>query len=118
MRRSSELVAGAWWSVFGIILAILLLYLMVHFILLISLGFVLALIGIDGGERDLVEIIRSLVWEEHSPKELYHLLHIINTAIATLTLPIVGIGITLLYFDRRIRKEGFDIEMRVTHNLV
>ena len=118
MRRSSELVAGAWWRVCSLIVVIIFLVLMIQWILLISFVLILPLVGIDGGERDLVELIRSLVWEEHSPKERYHLLHIINTAIATLTLPIVGIGITLLYFDRRIRKEGFDIEMRVTHNLV
>ena len=34
--------------------------------------------------------------------------------IATFTMPISAIGSTLLYFDLRIRKEAYDIEMRVT----
>ena len=36
-----------------------------------------------------------------------------NTIIDIFTMPILPIGITLLYFDQRIRKEGFDIEMMV-----
>lgn len=35
--------------------------------------------------------------------------------IAAIYFVLYAIGVTLLYFDLRIRKEGFDIEMRV-HN--
>ena len=37
-----------------------------------------------------------------------------NTIIDIFTMPILSIEITLLYFDQRIRKEGFDIEMMVS----
>lgn len=83
--------------------------------MLISFALILSLVGIDSDEEDVVELIQSLVWEEH--EKPYHLLHIISTAIEALTVPIMGIAITLLYFDQRIRKEAFDLEVRVTNNL-
>jgi hypothetical protein len=43
------------------------------------------------------------------------IMYIVYLGAETFTLPIYAIGVTLLYFDLRIRKEGFDIEMRV-HN--
>ena len=39
------------------------------------------------------------------------ILSCISLAITCLTLPMGIIGVTLIYFDRRIRKEGFDIEV-------
>jgi hypothetical protein len=48
-----------------------------------------------------------------------YIIHIlVNNVVASLILPLTPIGITLLYFDQRIRKEGFDIEMRVTNAAV
>ena len=38
----------------------------------------------------------------------------INLGIDIFTMPIWVIGGTLLYFNQRIRKEGFDIEMMAT----
>ena len=110
-RRSSELVKGAWWRVFGIMFAILLLSLMIQLILVTSSTLIFALSGI-AGEIDLLDIIRQTMWGPHAEIEgVLHLLHAIQSAISALTLPITAIGFTLLYFDRRIRNEGFDIEM-------
>ena len=118
LRRSGELVKGAWWRVFGIMVAILLIYLMIELILLTSSTLIFALSGI-ASEIDLLEVIRRTIWEPHGEIEgILHLLHAIQTAIAALTMPIPAIGFTLLYFDRRIRKEGFDIEMRVAKDEV
>lgn len=115
MKRSSELVAGAWGRVCSLIVVIFFLILTIQSILLISFVLILPLVGIDIREADVVELIQSVVWDEHESP--YHLLHIISTAIEALTVPIMGIAITLLYFDQRIRKEAFDLEMRVTNNL-
>ena len=41
----------------------------------------------------------------------YVLMYLINLGIDTFTMPIWVIGFTRLYFDQRIRKEGFDIEV-------
>ncbi len=111
LKRSSELVKGAWWRVFGIILAIWLIYFMIDVILITSATLIFASSGI-ASEVDLWEIIRQMLWEPHVQLEgILHLLHAIQTAISALTMPITAIGFTLLYFDLRIRKEGFDIEI-------
>jgi hypothetical protein len=110
-RRSGELVKGEWWHVFGIMFAIQLLSLMIDLILIASTTLIFALSGISG-EIDLLETIRRTIWEPHGEIEgILHLLHAIHTAIDALIMPITAIGFTLLYFDRRIRNEGFDIEM-------
>ncbi len=110
-RRSGELVKGEWWRVFGIMFAIQLLSVMIDLILIASTTLIFALSGI-AGEIDLLEMIRRTIWEPHGEIEgILHLLHAIHTVIDALIMPITAIGFTLLYFDRRIRKEGFDIEM-------
>ena len=43
------------------------------------------------------------------------LMYIICLGADTFAMPIWVIGDTLLYFNQRIRKEGFDIEMMATH---
>ena len=91
--------------------AIQLLSVMIDLILIASTTLIFALSGI-AGEIDLLEMIRRNIWEPHGEIEgILHLLHAIHTAINALIMPITAIGFTLLYFDRRIRKEGFDIEM-------
>ena len=44
----------------------------------------------------------------------YVMMCFINLGIDIFTMPIWVIGGTLLYFNQRIRKEGFDIEMMAT----
>ena len=44
----------------------------------------------------------------------YAIMYLINLGIDTFVMPIWVIGCTLLYFDQRIRKEGFDIEVMAT----
>ena len=45
----------------------------------------------------------------------YGMMCFINLGVDIFTMPIWVIGGTLLYFNQRIRKEGFDIEMMATH---
>ena len=111
LRRSSELVKGEWRRVFGMMFGIMLLSVMIELVFLISSAFIFALSGI-AGEVDFMEM-REVLWHNHSIKGAYHVWHIMTSAIETLKTPIEFIGFTLLYFDRRIRKEGFDIEMMV-----
>ena len=115
MRRSSELIKGAWGRVCSLIVVIFFLILTIQSILLISFALILSFVGIDIREADVVELIQWVIVEAH--RKPYHLLHIINAGIEALTMPIMGIAITLLYFDQRTRKEAFDLEMRVTNNL-
>ena len=115
LKRSSELVRGAWWKVFGVLFCILLLGFAIHIILEISLGCILILAKL-GGETDFMDIIQWSILNRaidstHLP--FYVIMTCTDLVLNTLVYPIWFIGVTLLYFDRRIRTEGFDIEMIV-----
>ena len=117
LRRSTELVRGTWWRVFGIMLAVSVIAFMISFILEVSFGFILTLIGvaeIEGGTP--WDTIRRLFIP--MPNEVgwfaYAIRRFVSVTLAGLAMPIGIIGSALLYFDLRIRKEAFDIEMQVT----
>lgn len=117
LRRSTELVRGTWWRVFGIMLAVSVIAFMISFILEISFGFILTLIGVAEVEGTTPwDTIRRLFIP--MPHEVgwfpYAIRRFVSVTIAGLAMPIGIIGSALLYFDLRIRKEAFDIEMQVT----
>ena len=121
LRRSSELVKGTWWRVFGILLAIFLLAFMIQTILQFSLLFVFGLTQAISGEGGLLQMFQRLFVPELTTWDglvNYIIQSVINYVVNSLMLPVGIIGSTLLYFDQRIRKEGFDIEMRVTDTVV
>ena len=118
LRRSTELVRGTWWRVFGIMLAVSVIAFMISFILEVSFGFILTLIG-------LAEIEGTTPWDMirrlfvSMPNEVgwfaYAIRRFVSVTLAGLAMPIGVIGSALLYFDLRIRKEAFDIEMQATN---
>ena len=143
LKRSSELVKGGWWHVFGMMLGITLLVSVVQSIPTFSLSF---FEGFEYGktvDEDLLdEVIQgneglpemlgrmylSILWSMLGfitvPKLAtwggfvsYVFRRCFSLAISCLMLPVGVIGVTLVYFDRRIRKEGFDIEMMVARKL-
>ena len=117
LRRSSRLVKGAWWRVFSIMSAIVMIALTIELIFLVFSTSIFALSGI-GGELDFLEMLRQTVWESHTQMDgRLHLLHAINTVIDALVGPIMAVGFTALYFDQRFRKEGYDIELMVSNKL-
>ena len=117
LRRSSELVKGTWWRVFGISVAIYLLGLMVMSVLFVGWGIVLSFAGVTESASVLRMVARVLSPRVNEVGWLSCIFqHLIIVSISTFsTLPIWGIGFALLYFDLRIRKEGFDIEMMVSN---
>lgn len=82
--RSRELARG----MVGHVLKALLLILVIYFAGVIVLGFVTASIGME--ERNM---------------------NLASSLLGVLIAPLLGVGITLIYYDLRIRKEGFDLEM-------
>ena len=115
LRRSSELVTGMWWRMFGTLLAILLLSTVVHAIIEISIGFILIATNLVS-EVDFIDILQWGLFGEsfESSTPLFHAISIvIHLVVYAISFPIWIIGITLLYFNQRIRKEGFDIEMQI-----
>lgn len=137
LKRSSELVNGGWWRVFGIMLGIFLLVSVIESIPGISMGVVEGLrygreIDEDlleeamQGEEDPLEILKrssaDILWSMlgfmSAPQittwiELfsYVIRNCFSLVITCLMLPVGIIGATLVYFDRRIRNEAFDIEV-------
>lgn len=112
LKRSSELVKGMWWRVFGMLLAILLLSTLVHAIIEISIGLVLIATNLVS-EIDFIDVFEwgllSVSFENSTP--LFHAIFTaIHLVVHAISFAIWIIGVTLLYFNQRIRKEGFDIE--------
>ena len=121
LRRSGELVKGTWWRVFGIMLGILLLAFMIQSILQFSLLFVFGVSQSTGGEGDLLTTLKQMFLPELTAWAglvRFAVQNVINNLVASLMLPVYLIGAVLLYYDSRIRKEGFDIEMRVSNDVV
>ena len=115
LRRSTELVKGTWWRAFGIMLAIFLIAIMIQFIFQASFLILAQVSGTE--ETTLLETLRRMYWP--APHEIewrsYAIQRFVIIGIAALTMPLGAIGSMLLYFDLRIRKEAFDIEMQVTN---
>jgi len=120
LRRSTELVKGTWWRVCGIITALLLIY---HAIQLITSTSIISLLFLIPGaveipqDADMLQTINVIV--DPAPHHVGWIVYTVRTcltnAIETLTLPIPAIGSTLLYYDLRIRKEAYDIEIQATN---
>ena len=117
-RRSRELISGRRWRVIGTVIAIFLLSLAIGFILRTVSAFLFVFMGLEGVGNFRETIQWMALWElptKLSESRLsYALMSLINLGIDTFTMPIWVIGCTLLYFDQRIRKEGFDIEVMAT----
>ena len=119
LRRSTELVKGTWWRVCGIMLAIFLISFMITFILGVSFEFLLSWIGVaepvepsnllERVQRLFMPTLEGIGWFSYTIRRL------IDMGLVALTMPIGVIGSTLLYFDLRIRKEAYDIEVQVTN---
>lgn len=115
LGRSKRLVRGTWRRVFGIVLAIILFLLAIIYILGSSFGVILALFGVfrDGSLMETVTSLFGFKYISDRPTSVdTSIMYLVYLAVETFALPIYAIGVTLLYFDLRIRKEGFDLEMR------
>ena len=109
LKRSRELVRGSWWRVFGIMLAIFLLSFMIETVLQFFLLFAFGFTEVISADDGLLEMFRRVVTPELTAWDglaAYVIHSLVNNAVASLILPLTPIGITLLYFDQRIRKGG------------
>ncbi len=119
LKRSSELVKGTWLRVFGITILIILIVQMIQTIFSTSIGMVFSLFPATYEIQavGIVENFRRLF--APSPVDIgwpiYLIRSFITMGIHSILLPIGSIGGTLLYFDLRIRKEAYDLEMQVTN---
>jgi hypothetical protein len=91
MKRSRALVTGRFWPT----LAVVLLSLLITFAVQLAIGGVLAgLVSVSG--NDVALAIADFIAQ---------------TASGVLTTPLSAAILTVLYFDLRVRKEGFDLEL-------
>ena len=118
LGRRGELIHGDWWRIVGTMFAIFLLHFAIGLVFRIAFGFLLSLTGLVG----TMEFLRTVQWTtlmqllNNQPEASlsYVMMFLINLGVDIFTMPIWVIGGTLLYFNQRIRKEGFDIEMMAT----
>ena len=114
LGRSSELVRGMWWQMFGTLLAIFLLSTMIHAIIEISIGLILVATNLVS-EIDFIDVFEWGLFGTSlkNSTPLFHAISIvIHLVVHAISFAIWIIGVTLLYFNQRIRKEAFDIEMQ------
>ena len=113
-ERSSELTRGRWWWVWGRLVSFCVLSAAITLIVVGMIGFILILTT-GTGEPMPTDILKWTVIYDiiDSSNPLFYVIMVWFIIIGTLVFPIWVIGITLLYFDLRIRKEGFNIEIQV-----
>jgi hypothetical protein len=90
MRRSWNLVGGMWWRTFGIVIVLAILQVVIN----LALGLLVTIILSVGLSGDLRLAVAAIV----------------STLLNALVSPIFTIGLVLLYFDLRVRKEGLDLD--------
>lgn len=92
LGRSRRLVKGRWWPTFGIIVLGSLLVGIVGF----AITGALQAVTLADVDNDLISVVVGTIG---------------GTAASTLTTPFQAAFVTVLYFDLRVRKEGFDLQL-------
>lgn len=92
MGRSRELIGGRWWATFG---ALLVMYLITAVLGAVLGALFSGAILVDSGS----EVVNAVV------------LTAVNVAVYSVSLPLTAALTAYIYFDLRVRKEGFDIQL-------
>jgi hypothetical protein len=91
LGRSFGLVKGRWWPTFGALICMYILISIAQFIVVSLMGVIFA----TSGSQVVVAVVLTIL-----------------TAIASaITYPLQAAVFTLIYFDLRVRKEGFDLQL-------
>ncbi len=92
MRRSWNLVRGSWWRTFGILIVTVILEIVLYLVFLALFQGIAAII--PGVGDDLRSALSAAA----------------TTLVDALIGPLAAIVVTLLYFDLRVRNEGYDLD--------
>lgn len=90
LSRSRSLSKGHIWKILGVLTVVWLIYFALYFTLALSVGATLSMETMTTNTR---------------------LLEVLTAILSVFVYPIIGVVVTLLYYDMRIRKEGFEISM-------
>jgi hypothetical protein len=98
LRRSAELVRRSWWRVFGILLLVLLIAFLIAQVINVPFSYIPFFIAGDdpSGSTFFGTLVLSALG---------------GIVASTFTAPFTAAATVLLYVDRRIRREGLDIEL-------
>ncbi len=99
--RSASLVKGSWWRVLGVLIVASIAQYLVSVIPASAIGYGLGSLG---------RLISS-----GSPLWIITISAVVGAAFGILAAPLVPTVSTLLYYDLRIRKEGYDLEVLAEH---
>lgn len=111
-ERSRELTRGRWLHALGMLISFSVLSYAIQRIVEITVGLILALTRLVGTASPMDILKWTVMYTSIDVDPLFHTIMMwTGFIVRTLVFPIWIIGITLLYFDLRIRKEGFNGEM-------
>ena len=113
-KKSRELAHRRWWNIWAVFICLSVLGFVMGHIVRIGSGSLLILtkLGRTINDVDIVRLVAMYPLVDGSDSMSYAIIGWAASVVTTLIFPLWGIGITLLYFDCRIRKEGFDAEMQ------
>ena len=118
LSRSKALIKNSWWRIFGTFFALKTLLRAIRLVCVVSAVLIIGACGFMENTLKVAEYaIRSetgLFYGYTFPSIKFTtrtLLWGLKTATGIITEPIFAIGITLIYFNQRIRREGSDSEM-------
>jgi hypothetical protein len=106
LRRSWDLVRGLWWKVFGNFLLMALIVAGILFVAFLIVGIIVGIALLD----------EALTFSTTDPvgldeiRTVFIVVNAVTAVFQSLTLPLMNLAIVLLYFDARVRKEGFSEE--------
>ncbi len=101
LRRAHRLVAGAWWRTFAVLVCLAVLLA----VLQLSASTLSELVGVG-----LQAILAPAATAQ--PTWIAVTVSLLASLMATLLGPLFYIGLSLLYFDRRVRVEGYDLAVQ------
>ena len=91
LKRSRALVKGRWWPTLGVLV---LVFILTSLVSMVFLGLFAGVVSVS--DNEVAQAVADAIAQ---------------TASSALTTPLSAAVITVLYFDLRVRKEGFDLEL-------